>query len=114
MKAISVRQTWASMIANGPKTIETRTWFTKYRGDILIVASRRPRIPGYPVGVALCVATLMGCRPMTKADEPAACCEMYSGAYSWLLSNIRPVKPFAVRGQLGIYEVNCEDRIEYI
>ncbi len=40
MKALSIKQPWAAAIATGLKTIETRTWKTKYRGPILIVAGR--------------------------------------------------------------------------
>lgn len=36
MKAISLWQPWASLVALGGKTIETRCWSTKYRGDIAI------------------------------------------------------------------------------
>lgn len=40
MKALNVKQPWAWLIASGKKTIETRTWSTKYRGPILIVSSK--------------------------------------------------------------------------
>jgi hypothetical protein len=39
MKAISLWQPWASAIALGLKTIETRSWATNYRGPIAIHAS---------------------------------------------------------------------------
>lgn len=39
MKAISIKQPWASLIAHGIKNIENRTWATKYRGKVLIHAS---------------------------------------------------------------------------
>lgn len=39
MKAISIKQPWASLIVNGIKDIENRTWATKYRGKVLIHAS---------------------------------------------------------------------------
>ena len=39
MKAISIKQPWASLIAHGIKDIENRTWATKYRGKVLIHAS---------------------------------------------------------------------------
>lgn len=111
MKAISLRQPWASMIARLVKTIETRRWSTNHRGDLLIIASKSPKIEGLPNGQALCVATLVDCRPMTKADETAAQCELYHGAFAWVLDEIRPVKPFAVKGQLGLYDVP-DDLIE--
>ena len=40
MKAISLLQPWASLVVMGAKTIETRGWGTKYRGPILIHASK--------------------------------------------------------------------------
>lgn len=38
MKAITIKQPWATLIAKGYKEYEFRTWKTKYRGDILIHA----------------------------------------------------------------------------
>ncbi|SMC63672.1 ASCH domain-containing protein [Sporomusa malonica] len=38
MKAITILQPWASLIACGVKQIETRGWATKYRGEIAIHA----------------------------------------------------------------------------
>ena len=40
MKALSVKQPWASLIASGKKSLEIRTWRTDHRGPLLIVASR--------------------------------------------------------------------------
>ena len=39
MKAISLTQPWASLIAFGEKRWETRSWSTTYRGEIAIAAS---------------------------------------------------------------------------
>jgi hypothetical protein len=33
-------------------------------------------------------------------------CEVYEKAFAWLLRDIRPVKPFPVSGQLGIFDVD--------
>lgn len=41
MKALSLKQPWAWLVANGHKPIENRTWNTKVRGEILIHASLR-------------------------------------------------------------------------
>lgn len=38
MKAISIRQPWANLIAHGLKDVENRTWKTKFRGTVLIHA----------------------------------------------------------------------------
>lgn len=42
MKALTLRQPWASLVALGVKTIETRSWSTRYRGRLLIHAGARP------------------------------------------------------------------------
>jgi hypothetical protein len=103
MKALSVKQPWANMIANGEKAIETRTWSTDYRGDLLIVSSRKPDIP--PAGYALAVVRVVDCRRMTKMDESAARCPIYPGAYAWVLDSVRKVNPFPVKGRLGVFDV---------
>lgn len=102
MKALSVKQPWANLIAAGEKTIETRTWATEYRGPLLIVSSKRPRIE--PAGKAVAVVNLVDCRPMVPGDEDAANCEVYPRAWSWVLDDIRLVEQFPVRGQLGLYD----------
>ena len=40
MKVITVKQPFATLIAEGLKEYEFRTWKTKYRGDILIHAGK--------------------------------------------------------------------------
>ncbi len=103
MKALSVKQPWANLIASGEKTIETRVWATDYRGDILIVSSKQPRIE--PAGCAVAVVELAECRPMTLSDEAAAQCPIYDDAVAWVLRNLRAIEPFPVRGQLGLFEI---------
>lgn len=61
MKALSVKQPWANMIASGEKTIETRTWMTGYRGQVLIVSSKQPRIE--PARMRACRRHLDGLPP---------------------------------------------------
>lgn len=40
MKAITIKQPWATLIALGEKKFETRSWQTKHRGPIAIHASK--------------------------------------------------------------------------
>lgn len=104
MKALSVKQPWANLIASGVKTIETRVWATDFRGDVLIASSKQPRIA--PAGCAAAVVELTDCRPMTLSDEAAAMCPIYDDVVAWVLRNISAIKPFPVRGQLGPFEVD--------
>jgi len=113
MKALCLKQPYASWIAEGKKTIETRTWKTNYRGRFLVVASRgldllrelELAVENYPIGQALAIAKIVNCRPMTEQDEMAACCKLYDGAWAWLLSAVWKIKPFPVKGQLRFFEV---------
>lgn len=108
MKALSIKDPWASLILKGEKTIETRTWKTKYRGRLLLCCSKKPdsSIAGY----AFAVANLVHCRTMVKMDEGDAMCEFYPGAYSWILANVRSIIPFRVKGKLRLFDVDrCID-----
>ncbi len=109
VKAVSVKQPWANLIASGQKTIETRTWSTNYRGELLIVSSKSPRIA--PAGFGLAIAALVECRPMAKHDEAAACCDVYPNAQAWVLEDIRRIDPFPVSGRLGLYEVELPEHL---
>jgi len=120
MKAISLKQPWASFVAIGKKTIEIRTWTTRYRGELLIVSSKTAdkNYPGHnllevifkiPYGQALAIAKLTDCRPMKKEDEKAAMISWHPKRYAWILEDIREIEPFPVKGQLGLYEVQYKE-----
>lgn len=107
MKALSIKQPWANLIASGLKTIETRLWGTSYRGELLIVSSKKPRIE--PSGCAIALAQLIDCRPMLRSDERAAQCKLYENAIAWVLQDIRPLRPVRVKGQLGLFDVEISE-----
>lgn len=121
MKALSVKQPYAAMIAMRVKRIETRTWATAYRGDILICSSLtiheaykkdyktdppEPKSLLARFGKAICIAKLVDCRPMKKEDEGFAQCEIYPGAVAWVLTDIRLVEPVQITGHLNLFDVN--------
>lgn len=123
MKALSVKQPWAELIASGRKTIETRAWRTKHRGPLLICASKTRHeaafrwfdswmssvdltVP-FPLGVAVAVVDLVDCRLMTEEDCIPAMYELVK--YAWVLENVRRIEPFLVKGQLGVFEVDYEE-----
>jgi hypothetical protein len=104
MKALSVRQPWASLIASGKKTIEVRSWRTHYRGPLLICAAKRPSGLG-PVGVALAIVNLIDVRPFNPRDARAACCNAAPDGFAWVLRDVRRIDPFPVAGKLKMFEV---------
>jgi len=117
MKALSVRQPWASLIAEGYKTIEIRSRPWQYRGPLVICSTAKPSPDAWidgadgkrlklPCGVAVCVVEMVDSRPLTPRDAKAAGftwrltkrdCE---GQWAWVLANAREVKHVPVKGQL--------------
>lgn len=113
MKALSVKQPWASLIRDGIKTLEVRSWRTDHRGSLLIVASkqpdRRPRASPYaperPVyGAAVCLVTLVDVRQGTPRDRGRALVNP-QGQFVWELEDAMPVEPIRITGQMGLYSV---------
>lgn len=54
MKALTLTQPWATLIALGAKTIETRSWATTYRGPLAIHAATGYGKGGMKAHKALC------------------------------------------------------------
>ncbi len=105
MKVLTIKEPWASLILEGKKVIETRTWKTKYRGVVLLHASQNPKSD--ISGKIFAVANIENCLPMIRDDERLACCEVYPNAYSWFLSRIKPTELKEVKGKLGLWEFDC-------
>jgi len=114
MHALSVRQPFASMIADGRKTIEIRSRPIRLRGDLLIVSTQKPVVDDLPCGMALCVVLIVDCRPMQPSDAKAAFCDYYGANMAWVLGNVRPIKPFPVHGKLGIYPVEFPTPLQFL
>ena len=113
MRVLSVRQPWASLIESGRKTIELRSWSTKYRGPVLILAGsgiwRGTEHPIGPRGVALCTVDLLDVRPASVGDADSACIVPPDGFdFAWVLGNARSVRQVPVKGKLGLYEASAE------
>lgn len=133
VRAITIREPWASLIAAGRKTIENRSAGTTHRGTLYIHASRTidtpaltdPRVTrtiGDPTetahrtaGTILAVADLTDVHTAqdvpTLLGEPGTCCtpwgeRRHSGrpARHLVLDNIRLLpEPFEAAGALGLW-----------
>lgn len=127
MKALSLKQPWASLVAIEAKTIETRSWFTNYRGPVAIHASRswtwtqrhicdRPEFrnalrccQALPLGCIICIAELVDCTVITRETIPPEPENLFGdyrpGRYAWRLANIRRLGPaLSAPGKLGLWE----------
>lgn len=114
MKTIAVRQPWATMIVVGEKTIENRSRLTRYRGRVLIHASkahdkeamdeiRRLQDEAgehydWPVGAIIGCVNIVDC--VTESEN-----EWFDGPFGYVLEDaIMFDEPIPARGQLGIYD----------
>lgn len=128
-KCLSIRPPYAQWIAQydqfvaagiPPKTIENREWTTRYRGPVLLHASKtfeedaiwhwERRIPGlgkvvplykegYECGAIVGIADLVDV--VEESDDPWFC-----GSYGWVFANARPLKtPIPWRGSLKLFDV---------
>lgn len=120
MKALTLKEPYAGLIASGKKTIETRTWWpplTMYPGkqEFIITAAKKPKTENS--GLAICTARIEIVTQMTKDHEVVACCDIYPGAFSWFLFDVKRIKPFPVKGMLGFFEIDLEAmgiEVEYL
>lgn len=112
MKALAIKEPYSSMIWNGQKTIETRTWQTSHRGELLLCCCKKPE--SWLSGKAFAIANLDKITRMDFTHVERACCEIYPNAFAWILKDIKRIMPFEVSGRLRLFEVELPDEITYL
>lgn len=134
MKVITIKQPFASLIAEGLKRYEFRTWRTKYRGDILIHAGKSVDLKAmekfrhlglsYPTGCIIAKATIIDCVEVDRDMREKLSQEnslVYSGVikdsnwvgYGFQLENVEKVKPIYVNGKLGLWNYPYNKKMDY-
>lgn len=128
MKVITIKQPWASLISEGYKEYEFRTWKTKYRGPILIHAGKgidkkamnrfKHLNLNYPKGEIIAQADLTDCVYTDKKfinktynKDPL----VYKGitdknwdGYGFKLENVKKIKSIKINGKLGLWNYGGE------
>ena len=124
MKVLSIKEPWASLIMNGTKKIETRSWKTKYRGEIYIHASLskakiiKPEVyelikdMNFKCGYIICKCNLVDCIYMTDKYvndmkinhyEEYICRHYEVGRYAWIVEDVKVIEPIEAKGKLGLW-----------
>lgn len=113
MKTISIQQPWASLLAEGIKTVELRGWSTDYRGLLLVRASKNSptRLEDdegqrvmLPTACLLFIGELIEVREMEPQDRVPAMSTYWNDEISWLIHFCYYVKPVPAAGKLKLYE----------
>lgn len=127
MKVLTIKEPFASLIKDQKKFIETRSWKTKYRGELYIHAglSTYKKDNGEKLyldlaketeinpGKIICKCNLEDCVYMTEefiADLKQNNYQEYVlgdykvGRYAWVLTDIKPLEnPIEAKGKLSIW-----------
>ncbi len=122
MKALTIKQPWATLIMHAGKDIENRDWPTKLRGRIAVHSSKKmdeaemggaqyfmdlqgiklPEIAAhYPTGSIIGTVEIVDC--VRKSDS-----QWFMGEYGFVLANPIPCTPIPFKGALGFWEVPVE------
>lgn len=129
--ALSWKQPYAELMLHGK--IETRTWKTKYRGWVMICASKMGYnfnqvhgiagdkqlvritevlgrnndhyLNNYRSGIAIAIGRLIDCRPMQKQDEAKCFVEYYPDLFCHVYDSVQPIEPIIWKGSQGWKEV---------
>ena len=123
MKAITICQPYAELIASGAKRVENRTWATSYRGELAIHAGKSRKFggtDGMVYGAVVAIARLtrivwVESIPMFVPPHPEFSWLLdhvhVEGPWCWILEGVQRVKPFACRGDRGVWEL-CVTRAD--
>lgn len=132
MKTITIKQPYATLIAEGLKKYEFRTWKTNYRGEILIhagfgvdkdaLAKYQHLNLDYQQGCIIAKATLVDCIFFDNTNknilnnqpvyQNIAEDHTWQG-YGFKLENIKKIKPIPIKGKLSFWnyegEIKCQN-----
>lgn len=110
MKALTVLQPYAEMIATGEKWIENRTWATAYRGQLVIHAGagksmleRPEHVKLFTFGAVVAVVTMIACVHKTKLSREQLEHEHAHGPWCWVFADVRRVGPIPYKGAQGLW-----------
>lgn len=140
LRAITIRQPWAWLIVNGYKTIENRSWNSRFRGRVLIHASASRsisyhehalifvqtyvggdvmrRVPAFPLrrldygGIVGAATVVDVLAPMSKPANPWH----VPGDYGLVLADPEPLEFYPCKGMQsawwGAFEVRGREVVE--
>ena len=126
MKALTLKQPWATLVAEGIKKYEFRSWKTNYRGKVLIHAGagidkqEMKRFENmnldFPSKKIIAEVEIEDCLLLTDdlnkkiiAENNIAYGNKYRDGYAWKLTNVRKINVNKkINGQLGLWNYDID------
>lgn len=122
MRAISIKQPWATLIVAGIKPVENRSWPIRHRGPLLIHAGKRIDWEGFERidqlgldlpdpdvlhrGGIIGQVDVVGC--VSDSRSPWASRDRWH----WIVANPRPLPFEPMPGRLGLFNVGDDDQLQ--
>ena len=124
MKVLTLKQPWATLVAEGLKNYEFRTWKTNYRGKILIHAGSgidkkamekfKDLNLVYPSKRIIAEVLITDCLELDDALNRKIISEnsivygnKFRTGYAWKLSNVKKVNiDKSINGKLGLWNID--------
>ncbi|MGB6463426.1 MAG: ASCH domain-containing protein [Nitrosotalea sp.] len=131
MKCLSVSQPYADLIVQGKKTVELRTWNTKFRGEFLVHAPLAIKTEvckklgidkeNLRTGVIIGRAELYDVKVYSTTNEIKldyskhfASNKFLDHKYGFLLKNSKELRvPIPYKGSLGFFEAKLHSKTDY-
>jgi hypothetical protein len=126
MKALTIKQPYASLIAGNKKLIEIRSWKINYRGKLYIHAGKSTDkkylmeykdvidINSLPLGKIIAECELVDCILLDEKyinnnnkinkEKGYYLRKNCIGYYGWILTNIKKIDPITTNGKLGLWD----------
>ena len=130
MKVLTIKQPFATLIAEGYKEYEFRTWKTKYRGEFLIhagigvdkkaIEKYKHLNLEYPSGCIIAKVTLTDCieindesRKMLKEKNNIVYDHIINHTdwkgYGFKMENIKKINPIPIKGKLSFWDYDYKE-----
>ena len=127
LKVLTLRQPWATLVAEGIKKYEFRSWKTNYRGKVLIHAGTgidKDDMKKYehmnldfPSRRIIAVVEIEDCLELDKdlnkkiiSENNIAYGHKIRNGYAWKLKNIKKIDyDKEVNGQLGLWNIDLDE-----
>lgn len=127
VRSLSVKQPYASLMLPPVLKVETRSWYTHYRGWVLICVSQQRYLPWQMIdisgreqlermdvildgrqadldrmqGMAIGIGRLVDCSLMRPEDEHSCFVRYKPDTYCHIMRDVSPIIPFGFSGSTG-------------
>lgn len=128
LKVLTLRQPWATLVAEGIKKYEFRSWKTNYRGKVLIHAGTgidkedmkkyKNMNLKFPSRRIIAIVEIEDCLELDEqlnkkiiAEKNVAYGNKIRTGYAWKLKNVKKINYGKdVNGQLGLWNIDLDEK----